>query len=80
MSLLDLLKRGSQLTAFDGNTPPQFDNTTQYPRGLEVSQLDLNGVKPSSFDSATQYERGLALSQLDLDGRTPEKYLDNPPR
>ena len=71
MSLLDLLKRGSQLTAYDGSTPPSFDGATQYPRGLATSQLDLNGTRPRSFDGATQYERGLAVSQLDLDGRTP---------
>jgi hypothetical protein len=80
MSLLDLLKQGSQLTAYDGNTPPSFDGATQYSKGLETSQLDLNGVRPQSFNGTSQYEKGLALSQLDLDGKTPEKYIDNLPR
>jgi hypothetical protein len=80
MSVLDLLNNGSQLTAYDGRTPASYDGASQFQKGLEVSQLDLNGRRPISFDGATQYERGLAVSQLDLDGRTPNRYLDNPPR
>ena len=80
MALLDLLKKGSTLTSYNGETPNSYDGVSQYPAGLETSQLDLNGKKPLEYDRLTQYQKGLATSQLDLDGKTPEKYLDNPPR
>lgn len=80
MALLDLLKKGSNLTEYDGKTPTSYNRTSQYQKGLETSQLDLDGRKPLEYDRLTQYQKGLATSQLDLDGKTPEKYLDNPPR
>jgi hypothetical protein len=80
MSLLDLLKKGSQLTKWDGSSPEKFDGETQYQESLEVSQLDLDGKRPLSYDRLTQFQKSLEVSQLDLDGKTPEKYLDNPPR
>lgn len=80
MGLLDLLKKGSQLTQWDGKNPQPFDNATQYQKGLATSQLDLDGKTPVAYDRLTQYQKSLAVSQLDLDGKTPPKYLDNPPR
>jgi hypothetical protein len=79
MGLLDLLKKGSNLTNYDGNTPTSYNKITKYPEGLATSQLDLDGKKPLEYDRLTQYQKGLATSQLDLDGKTPSKYLDNLP-
>lgn len=80
-NLLNLLKsQGSVLTSLDGKTPPSFDGTSQYEKGLATSQLDLDGKKPLAYDRSSKYQESLAKSQLDLDGRTPNKYLDNPPR
>ena len=80
MALLDLLQKGSILTNYDGKTPNSYDGVSQYQKGLETSQLDLNGKKPLEYDRLTQYQKGLIVSQLDLDGKTPEKYLDNLPK
>lgn len=80
MGLLDLLKKGSQLTQWDGSNPKTFDGATQYQKDLATSQLDLDGKTPVAYDRLTQYQKSLAVSQLDLDGKTPPKYLDNPPK
>jgi hypothetical protein len=79
MGLLNLLKKGSLLSANDGATPESYNQSTQYQKGLASSQLDLDGKTPSSYNQITQYEKGLAISQLDLDGKTPTKYTDNLP-
>jgi len=79
MGLLDLLKKGSNLTNYDGTTPSSYDQISQYPQGLVKSQLDLDGKKPLEYNRLTQYQKSLATSQLDLDGKTPSKYLDNLP-
>ena len=79
-NLLNLLKKGSTLTEYDGGEPRKMDLRTNADRNFNKSQLDLNGRKPEQMDLTSKFEKDLALSQLDLDGRTPTKYLDNPPR
>lgn len=81
MGLLDkLTTAGSLLTNLDGKNSPKYDGISQYPEGLQKSQLDLDGKKPLEYDKKTVQIAGLTQSQLDLDGKTPSKYLDNPPR
>ena len=49
-SLLDLLNQGSQLTQYDGKTPPKYQGISQYQRDLAVSQLDLDGKTPPKYE------------------------------
>lgn len=71
MGLLNMLtQQGSQLSEFDGQTPP--------PANIDVAgstlhyQYSING-NPNMMGFPTP-------SQLDLDGVTPDRYLDNPPQ
>lgn len=79
-ALLDLLKKGSVLTEYDGKTPTRYDGNSNYEKDLAQSQLDLNGKTPPKYDGITNTPKILSQSQLDLDGKTPSKYLDNLPR
>ena len=79
MSLLDLLKKGSILTDFDGGEPTKMNLSSKFEEDLTLSQLDLNGTNPKKMDLSSKFEENLTLSQLDLDGKTPKKYLDNKP-
>jgi hypothetical protein len=49
MALLDLLKKGSNLTEYDGKTPTSYNGTSQYQKGLATSQLDLDGKTPEKY-------------------------------
>jgi hypothetical protein len=80
MGLLNLLKKGSELTQWDGKTPSSYAGNSTYQQDLATSQLDLDGKTPVSYSGASNYQKSLAMSQLDLDGKTPIKYLDNPPK
>jgi len=79
MGLLDLLKKGSLLSANDGTTPESYNQVSQLEDSLPISQLDLDGKRPTEYNRLTQYPKVLETSQLDLDGKTPKKYLDNLP-
>jgi hypothetical protein len=70
MGLLNKLTTdGSQLTDFDGQTPPPSNIDVQ---GSTLHyQYSING-NPNMTGFPTP-------SQLDLNGVTPPKYLDNPP-
>lgn len=70
MGLKDMLEnQGSQLSQFDGQTPPPSNIDVQ---GSTLHyQYSINGT-PNLTGFPTP-------SQLDLDGVTPPKYLDNPP-
>lgn len=64
-----LTQQGSQLSEFDGQTPPPSNIDVQ---GSTLHyQYSINGT-PNMVGFPTP-------SQLDLDGVTPPKYLDNPP-
>jgi hypothetical protein len=80
MAILDLLKKGSVLTEYDGKTPSSYEGNSNYVRGLQESQLDLNGKKPLEYDKQTKQIIVEDYSILDLNGKTPSKYLDNLPR
>ena len=70
MGLLDKLNTaGSNLSAFDGTTPPTPIGSTD--QSTLHDQYSLNGT-PNNPGSPQP-------SLLDLDGVTPPKYLDNPP-
>jgi len=65
-----LTQQGSQLSEFDGQTPPPANIDVQ---GSTLHyQYSINGT-PNMVGFPTP-------SQLDLDGVTPPKYLDNPPQ
>jgi hypothetical protein len=71
MGLLDTLtQQGSQLSQYDGLTPP--------PANIDVEgstlhyQYSING-NPNMTGFPTP-------SLLDLNGETPPRYLDNPPQ
>lgn len=70
MGLLNKLTTdGSQLTDFDGQTPPPSNIDVQ---GSTLhNQYSING-NPNMTGFPTP-------SLLDLNGVTPPKYLDNPP-
>ena len=71
MGLLDMLtQQGSQLSEFDGQTPPIVNQDTQ--ESTLHYQYSINGT-PNMVGFPTP-------SQLDLDGVTPPRYLDNPPQ
>jgi hypothetical protein len=70
MGLLDkLTAEGSQLSQFDGATPP--------PANIDVQGSTLHD---SYSINGTPNMTGFPTpSLLDLNGVTPPKYLDNPP-
>ena len=70
MGLKDMLEnQGSQLSEFDGQTPPPSNIDVQ---GSTLHyQYSING-NPNMVGFPTP-------SQLDLNGVTPPKYLDNLP-
>jgi hypothetical protein len=71
MGLLDkLTTNGSNLSQFDGTTPPQM--TSASPQSNVHNEYSINGNP-----NLNGYP---APSNLDLDGVTPPKYLDNPPQ
>ena len=71
MGLLNMLtQQGSQLSEFDGQTPPITNQDTQ--ESTLHYQYSINGI-PNMVGFPTP-------SQLDLDGETPPRYLDNPPQ
>ena len=71
MGLLDkLTTEGSNLSQFDGQTPPPANIDVQ---GSTLhNQYSINGT-PNMNGFPTP-------SLLDLDGVTPPRYLDNPPQ
>jgi hypothetical protein len=71
MGLLDMLsQQGSQLSEFDGQTPPNAQLSS--PQSTLHYQYSING-NPNLTGFPTP-------SLLDLDGVTPPRYLDNPPQ
>ena len=89
MGIKDLLtKRGSNLTAYNGKTPPTNPGATS------LSKLHADGGLPGySLDGANASDVIAAYnayldgvpnplpqpSTLDLNGQTPNRYLDNLP-
>lgn len=71
MGLLNMLtQQGSQLSQYDGETPPPANIDVQ---GSTLHyQYSING-NPNMVGFPTP-------SLLDLNGETPPKYLDNPPQ
>mgnify|MGYP003641524674 FL=1 len=71
MGLLDKLNtNGSNLSQFDGTTPPLM--TSANPQSNVHNEYSINGnPNLNGYPSP---------SNLDLDGVTPPKYLDNPPQ
>jgi hypothetical protein len=70
MGLLNkLTQQGSQLSEFDGTTPP--------PSNIDVQGSTLHNSY--SINGAPNMTGFPTPSLLDLDGVTPPKYLDNPP-
>lgn len=71
MGLLNMLtQQGSNLSEFDGQTPPPANIDVQ---GSTLHyQYSINGT-PNMVGFPTP-------STLDLNGVTPPKYLDNPPQ
>jgi len=70
MGLLDkLTQEGSNLSQFDGATPPTMDSAS--PTSTLHNEYSLNG-NPNMVGKPTP-------SELDLDGQTPPQYLDNLP-
>lgn len=71
MGLLDkLTQEGSNLSQFDGQTPPPLNIDVQ---GSTLhNQYSINGT-PNMTGFPTP-------SLLDLNGETPPRYLDNPPQ
>jgi hypothetical protein len=70
MGLLNqLTQQGSQLSEFDGATPP--------PSNIDVQGSTLhNAYSINGNPNMTGFP---SPSLLDLNGVTPPKYLDNPP-
>ena len=70
MGLLDKLNQnGSDLSQFDGATPPQMQSAN--PNSTVHNEYSING-NPNQI-------RYPAPSSLDLDGQTPSQYLNNLP-
>ena len=70
MGILNQLNTaGSNLSEFDGTTPPQMQSAS--PLSTVHYEYSLNG-NPNQPGYPPP-------SQLDLDGVTPPKYLDSPP-
>jgi hypothetical protein len=71
MGLLDTLtQQGSQLSEFDGTTPP--------PANIDVQGSTLHNAY--SINGTPNMTGFPTPSLLDLDGITPPRYLDNPPQ
>ena len=71
MGLQDKLKNdGSNLTRFDGATPPDMKGTT--PQSTLQYTYSINGIP--------DHPGQVPPSTLDLDGLTPPRYLDNLPQ
>lgn len=71
MGLLDKLNTdGSDLSQFDGATPP--------PLNIDVPGSQLHDTY--SINGNPNLPGFPTPSQLDLDGVTPPRYLDNPPQ
>tara|TARA_R110001592_G_scaffold240748_1_gene500933 strand:- start:276 stop:488 length:213 start_codon:yes stop_codon:yes gene_type:complete len=69
MGILNKLQTdGSNLSGFDGETPPS-----------SPSQAESTLHKTYSINGTPNIPGMPQPSQLDLDGVTPPKYLDNPP-
>jgi hypothetical protein len=70
MGLLNkLTEEGSNLSQFDGTTPPNLDLSN--PQSTLHYEYSING-NPNLQGYPTP-------SELDLNGETPEQYLDNLP-
>lgn len=70
MGILNKLQTdGSNLSEFDGVTPPQMESAN--PQSTVHNEYSING-NPNHPNYPSP-------SLLDLDGVTPPKYLDNPP-
>jgi hypothetical protein len=70
MGLLNqLTQQGSQLSQFDGATPP--------PANIDVQGSTLHNAY--SINGTPNMTGFPSPSLLDLNGVTPPKYLDNPP-
>lgn len=70
MGLLDkLTQQGSNLSQFDGATPPNMPGASA--QSKLHNQYSING-NPILINKPSP-------SQLDLDGKTPPKYTDNLP-
>jgi hypothetical protein len=70
MGLLNqLTQQGSQLSQFDGATPP--------PSNIDVQGSTLHNAY--SINGTPNMTGFPSPSLLDLNGVTPPKYLDNPP-
>lgn len=67
--LTQLQTDGSNLSEFDGQTPPITNEDT--------SQSNLHNTY--SINGNPSLDGFPSPSQLDLNGITPPKYLDNPP-
>ena len=86
MGLLDKLQTaGSNLSAYDGKNPTNYNGASNYLEDLKKSQLDLDGKQPKVYDKKSNYATDLAVSQLDLNGLKPKvsgklPYLDNLPK
>lgn len=77
MGLLNKLQNdGSNLSEFDGTTPPVSIGATD--QSTLHNQYSLNG-NPSMAEMYFQSTLPNPAA-LDLDGVTPPKYLDNPPQ
>ena len=72
MGLLNKLTQqgGSNLSQFDGATPPQMASAS--PQSTVHNEYSINGNP-----NLTTYP---APSSLDLDGQTPPQYLNNLPQ
>ena len=71
MGLQDKLqKEGSNLTRFDGATPPDMRGTS--PQSTLQDTYSINGIP--------DHPGQVPPSQLDLDGVTPSRYTDNLPK
>tara|TARA_R110002020_G_scaffold252142_1_gene465934 strand:+ start:4705 stop:4920 length:216 start_codon:yes stop_codon:yes gene_type:complete len=64
-----LTTQGSNLSQYDGNTPPQSLSSLQ--TSVLHNEFSINGSP-----GLPNYP---SPSNLDMDGVTPPKYLDNPP-
>jgi hypothetical protein len=70
MGLLDKLNQnGSDLSQFDGATPPQMQSTND--NSTVHNEYSINGNPNQSYLGYP------APSSLDLDGQTPPQYLNN---
>lgn len=89
MGLLDMLTtQGSNLSAYDGATPPTNPLATQQSKlhadggapgySLNGANSNLVTTQYNGYEDGTPNQIPLP-SQLDLNGITPSQYLDNLP-